>query len=367
MKKTAALLLAVVLAFQFGCAKPPEPEPDPTPEPPVEDNVPASSDGPESVEIDISEVAVNVDPLTGLACEKDLSKTRPIAIMLNNHPKSLPQAGIQSAGIIYEVLAEGGMTRLLAVFSDPEVVPDRTGTVRSSRPYYIQLAQGHDAIYVHFGGSEDAFSYLRQNKIDRIDGINYDGTYFYRDKDRRKNKGLEHSAFTTGELMTRAIEKLGIRATVEAQVGPAPFSAVEIIPPEPCRQFKCAYSQTVKAGFLYDPEAKLYNKTEYGEEHMDENTGKALTVKNVLVLAIPSRIIKGDAYGRLTVDVIGSGSGYYMTNGGKCDIKWTKASATSPIVYTLADGTPLQINPGNTYVSILPGLSDLKLEEPAAQ
>ena len=90
-------------------------------------------------------------PLTGEGLMEDVSGQRPIAIMLNNLSKALPQAGVAQADVIYEIVAEGGITRMLALFQDVEGVGE-IGTVRSARDYYVSLAYGHDAIFLHAGG-----------------------------------------------------------------------------------------------------------------------------------------------------------------------------------------------------------------------
>ena len=108
-------------------------------------------------------------PLTGEGLMEDVSGQRPIAIMLNNLSKALPQAGVAQADVIYEIVAEGGITRMLALFQDVEGVGE-IGTVRSARTYYLELALGHDAIYIHAGGSEDAYAKIRQWGVTALDG-----------------------------------------------------------------------------------------------------------------------------------------------------------------------------------------------------
>ena len=114
------------------------------------------------------------NPLTGMPCSVDYSNSRPMAIMINNIKKATPQAGISNAEIIYECSVEGGITRLMALVCDYANLPE-IGSVRSSREYYLDIAQSHDAIYTHCGGSEKAYSEINVRKIDNIDGVN--GSY----------------------------------------------------------------------------------------------------------------------------------------------------------------------------------------------
>ena len=147
------------------------------------------------------------NPLTGMPISEEWVDRRPVAVMLNNLKAALPQLGQSKADIIYECLAEGGITRMLGVYQSVEDV-GAIGSVRSSRPYYLELALGHDAIYLHAGGSEDAYAKIRSWGVDALDCVRgpYEGksagsNLFWRDAARRKNNGLEHSVVTTGEAI----------------------------------------------------------------------------------------------------------------------------------------------------------------------
>ena len=128
----------------------------------------------ETTEITVStqsETVQFVNPLTGLPSDEDLSSKRPVAIMINNLRASLPQVGISNADILYECLVEGGTTRLMAVVMNYEEL-GVIGSVRSSREYYLDFAANHDAIYVHAGGSTEAYSQIRSRGVNNLDGVN---------------------------------------------------------------------------------------------------------------------------------------------------------------------------------------------------
>ena len=154
----------------------------------------------------------NVNPLTGL-CDgigDDKLNRRPVAFMVSNSYDSLPQWGISQADIIYEMLAEGRITRLLAIFQDPSKI-EALASIRSARPYFIDIAQSYGAVYMHFGGSVPAYEAIAaRGDLISIDGIkgSWEGTLFLRDPDRRKQLGLEHSVYTDGEKIEAALEKL---------------------------------------------------------------------------------------------------------------------------------------------------------------
>lgn len=153
-KKLLPLLLALPLLLS-ACGGSPGPEVSPTPSAlptatpsPTAEPTPTPYNGP-------------VNPLTGLPIDEEWVNRRPVAIMLNNLKQALPQLGQSQADIIYEIPAEGGITRMVGVYQSVEDV-GTIGSIRSARPYYLEVALGHDAIFLHAGGSEDAYAKIRQ-------------------------------------------------------------------------------------------------------------------------------------------------------------------------------------------------------------
>ena len=106
------------------------------------------------------------------------SNSRSYAVMINNHSAArLHHAGLQDAYLIYEIIVEGGLTRYMAVFKDQDTA--KIGSVRSSRHYFLDYAMENDAIYVHWGWSPQAQSDISKYKINNINGLTWEGTYFY--------------------------------------------------------------------------------------------------------------------------------------------------------------------------------------------
>lgn len=316
----------------------PSPEPVPEPEPEPEPYVPGGT-----------------NPLTGMPMEEVYEPLRPVAVMLNNLKAAQPQLGTSLADIIYEVPAEGGITRMLAVYQTLEGV-EKLGSIRSARPYYVELAMGHDALYVHAGGSPDAYSVLSSWDTDNMDGVNggRDAEIFWRDKERRKTMDYEHTLVTSGEKIQAYVEghfrtdhKDGYAYTQAfAEDGtPANGAAAEKV--------TLKFSNYKTGVFDYDAVSGKYLVSQYGGPHTDGATGAQVAATNLLVLETAISDIPGDTYGRLTVKLTGTGSGTYFC-GGKCvPIQWSKADRNSQFVYTLEDGTPLTLGQGNSYVCII--------------
>lgn len=303
------------------------------------------------------EVLPYTNPLTGEGSETDLSGNRPIAIMINNLKKALPQVGVSQADIIYEVPAEGGITRMMAVFQSVEGVGE-IGTVRSARDYYVSLALGHDAIYLHAGGSPGAYTAIKEWGVTALDCVNgpYEGTLFWRDANRRKNAGLEHSVLTSGEKILELLPTYS-RVNLEHKDGYAyPVTFTEDGTPaggSPAEEVTVRFSSYKTGVFRYDADSGKYLVEEYDAPYVDGNTGEQVAVTNVLVLFTDQSVIKGDTSGRLTVRTTGTGTGYYACGGKYIEIQWSKKDNSSPLTYTTASGAPLELGVGNSYVNIV--------------
>ena len=298
-----------------------------------------------------------VNPLTGEGCAQDIGQNRPVAIMLNNLKKALPQLGVSQADIIYEAPAEGGITRMMGVFQSVEGVGE-IGSVRSARDYYVSLALGHDAIFLHAGGSPQAYSAIKNWGVTALDCVNgpYEGTLFWRDPERRKSMGLEHSVLTSGDTILELLPTYK-RVTLEHKEGYAyPISFLEEgekAQGQPAQSLEVVFS-TYKTGvFTYDPETGLYQVSEYGQPYVDGNTGEQVAVKNVLVLYTKVSAIAGDSAGRQSVKTTGSGKGLLLCDGVGQDITWSKESNSAPLVYTGADGQPVRLGVGSSYVNVV--------------
>ena len=302
------------------------------------------------------------NPLTGEGTDTDLSARRPVAVMLNNLKKALPQCGISQADIIYEVPAEGGITRMMAVFQSLDGV-DTLGSVRSSRPYYVELAAGLDAIYIHAGGSDDAYSAIKNYGVFNIDGVNgpYGGTMFWRDAARKKNAGFEHSLLTSPEriekLLSGALSK-SRQTHKEGYSLPLSFDK-EAAPTggQSANRISVKFSYYKTGQFTYDPQTETYLVSQQVDKlngpYVDGNNDQQVEVTNVLVLRTDINQIKGDSAGRLTVRLTGSGSGWFACGGQYIPITWSKDSATAPLRFSTADGQPLTLGVGKTYINII--------------
>ena len=307
------------------------------------------------------------NPLTGLPTDADLSGEKPVAVMLNNLKQALPQQGNSQADIIYEVLAEGGITRMLALYQDPAQA-GLIGSVRSARLYFWQLAQGHDAVYIHAGGSPEFYTAKQNQGAVTVDGVNGVYSYagngmFWRDRERVPGQyyAFEHSLLTSGEAITTILAEDGLlgphkegyayEMTFLPDGTPAGGQAASVI--------TVPFSNYKTGVFRYDGDAGLYLVEEYGQPYIDGNDGSQVGVTNLLVLQAPSTVV--DNAGRLEVDLSG-GDGWYACGGRLIPITWTKGGAAEQLRYFTQDGQPLSLGAGKSYVCIIPTSREISVE-----
>ena len=309
----------------------PEPEPESEPEP----------SPPEGMAVSL---------LTGLYISEEAADRRPFAVVFNNESRAMPQSGLMQADIIYEVLAEGVTTRLVAIFQDFDA--EKIGPIRSSRNYMAEIANDFGAVFVHHGGSPTGYATITSLGLSNLDGMRYDGTVFWRDPDRRRERGMEHSSVTSASNLLEIAETRGFDMTAPDNLGLFDFldEATEITDANPANTINIAAHSSI---FRFDPETDNYYKYVWGNPHMDEYTDEQISVTNVLVQVTNIHIIAGDAEGRRNVTIVGSGHGYLATMGGYTRVYWEKPNQQTPTRWTDADGEPLQLNRGRTWISIV--------------
>lgn len=276
------------------------------------------------------------------------SNSRNIAVMINNIKAVWGyQSGVQDAHIVYEIIAEGGITRLMAVFKDKDT--ERIGTVRSARIYYLDYALENDAIYVHIGGSKEAKSDLKT-----LGMVHLQSEVTFRD--RSLGLAYEHTAFATMEKIKNQIDKRGIRKTTE-QDNLLNYSIDEIDLSKkegaiPANQVYISFSASKSTTFKYDENTKVYKRFQNDIEHIDYVTKEQYTAKNIITYQIKNRSY--DSYGRQALENIGSGTGYYISNGYAVPITWEKSARKAQTVYKYLNGEEIIVNDGNTHIEIQP-------------
>ena len=281
----------------------------------------------------------------------EYTTSRPYAVMINNINVARPlQSGLQDAYIIYEIIVEGGITRYMALFLDQDT--ERIGSVRSARHYYLDYALENDAIYVHHGQSEYAQSDFGKLGIDRI--VVDNSKTGWRDKSLKVSS--EHTLFTSIEKLNKGIGKKRTTRNNDLLLDYSADSLdlASIKDSKVANTVDIRYSNATKSSYEYDAENKVYKRSVNGKAHTDYVTKEQYTFKNIITYQVENTKISGDNYKRQNLNNIGSGTGYYISEGYAVPITWEKTSRKAQTIYKLMDGTELKVNDGNTFIQIQP-------------
>ena len=345
MKRLFALTLALCLLL-CACGKQPVTDTTGATEEPEATTTPEATTEP-------TEPAIPRNPLNGEILETAYVG-RPTAVVISNESACLPQHGISQADFIFELETEGGTTRLLAVFSDIAPV-EHLGPVRSARSFFNNIALSFNAPIAHCGGSYWGINgYMDDTTpIENWAHINqqYNGSYFFRDPNRSGYWDWL-DLYTNGELLTKGLTDLELQPDGTAANYGLHFEDTVALDGETANKVTMNFSGSKKTSFTYNEETGLYSASQYNRDHIDGNTGEALTYKNVFCLYTNQWGIFDGTYTRSFFTLVGEGAGHCAINGKIVPIKWSRATPKDSFHFTLEDGTPLTMGVGSSYVGI---------------
>ncbi|WP_335869417.1 DUF3048 domain-containing protein [Bacillus sp. 2205SS5-2] len=288
-------------------------------------------------------------PLTGVKTETP-SSNRAITVTVNNHPKARPQSGLSQADVIYELLAEGEITRLLAVYQSN--YPTVVGPVRSARGYFIDIANSYQSIYIAHGYSPEAQEMLFGGEIDHLNGIQYDGSLFH----RAESRVAPHNSYITFKNIMQGANKLGYNME-GAPASYAFFSNDEETKTGNVSSFTVNYYHNPSYTATYQYESGKYERSVKGEKTFDLESNSEVKLSNVLVVEVPHKII--DSVGRRELNLTGGGKALLFQNSQKLEVTW-KYENGQIVPYNGEEQAKLV--PGKTWISIIPtnpGISEM--------
>lgn len=289
--------------------------------------------------------------LSGLPVNPSVNKSPITAVMIENTPDARPQAGLSQAGVVFEALTEGGITRFMALFQDQ--LPTNVGPVRSARPYFIDWALGFDAPYVHDGGSPQGLSDIQSLGVKNIDYLDYPA-YFT----RVSSRPAPHNLYTSIPGLIKLEASNGWTSS-NYSGWPRKTDAPASSPSVTSINFNLSYS-TYAVNYAYDAQTNSYNRSEGGAAQTDANSGKQLSPKVVIGMVVPwsqGSLDTSDAYYSVYSD-IGSGEALVFQDGGLTIGQWNKASAGAPLTFTTSSGAPLKLDAGQTWITALASASE---------
>lgn len=276
--------------------------------------------------------------------------SRPIAVMIDNNINAMPQAGLIEADIVYEIIVEGGESRLMLILQDKDL--DKIGPIRSARHYFLDYALENDAIYVHYGWSPQAQEDIASLGVNNINGIYESSTAFWRVTD----KYAPHNAVTSTDAILEIANREGYRTSKNKDnVLNYVVDEVELDDGEVANTVTIPYSFGNVVEYEYDKDLKEYVRYSRGEKQVDWDTGKTVTTKNIIIeKARNSTLDDGSGKGRQTLDNLEELDGYYITNGKAIEITCDKTSRSGQTVYKDLEGNAIDVNDGKTFIQICP-------------
>lgn len=288
-------------------------------------------------------------PLTGELVDPAMAARRAIAVVIENYPDARPQSGYNEADVVYETLAEGGITRTMAIFQSQD--SNEIGPVRSARPGFVQWAMEYGALFAHVGGSDEALALIGQIGISDLNQF-YNGNYFWRSTDRY----APHNVYTTTAKLYQAATA-NKYDTTKAPGALATFvddAKVAVRPASEKVTIDFSYSDYV-VGYNYDQKTNTYLRSVAGVAAVDKNTKVGVAPKNVVVIYTPMAPYNNSS-GKLENDitVVGSGTGYLFQNGVKTDINWQKTTKTGATKFTDSSGANIKLVKGKTWIEVVP-------------
>lgn len=334
MRKLFLTLLVFVFTFNIiGCGNKSE---SPQPEPQTEVNI--------DPEKDETPPVAKREPL--IKEEKDLPGG--FIVSIDNHRNAYPQSGLDKADRVYEILAEGGITRYLAVFHSREA--EKIGPIRSARYYFAYIVKGHDFAFAHAGGNTDAIILIPKLKIKDLDEIYNSSGYFWREKSRK----MPHNLYSSTELLIKGAEKKKfdfkpLKPLVQGSI--VSGNQADLIDITYSTDKRYLYTVT------YEWDGQCYKRYINGTPH-ETLEGTEIFTENVIALEAKTRdVVKEELQSE--IELIGSGKAFFFTNGQAFEGTWKKDKAEAEFEY-FYNGQPMKFIGEHAWINVVPSLNDVE-------
>lgn len=288
---------------------------------------------------------VYYSPLTGEQIPDQTSMTRAVTgIMIENSPDARPQSGLKAAGVVYEAVAEGGITRFLALYQQSK--PQLIGPVRSVRLYYVDWIAPFQASVAHIGGSKFALDEVRNGKYRDIDQFFNAGSYW-----RATDRYAPHNVYTSFEKLDALNARKGYDTSVFTS-WPRQDAVASKTPNATVIDVKIS-GPLYNSRYDYDAPSNTYRRSEGGAAHNDREAGQLMPTTVIVMDTVMTKVFE-DGY-REQIATTGSGRVRVFQNGIVTEGTWTKRDRGSQISFTTADGKEIPLNrSGQTWITAVP-------------
>ena len=282
-------------------------------------------------------------PLTGVPVADEAATKRQVTgIMIENSPSARPQSGIKEAGVVFEAIAEGGITRLATLHQEDR--PGLIGPVRSIRPYYLDWMAPFDASISHVGGSANALATVRNGSFKDIDQFFNGGSYW-----RATDRAAPHNVYTNSDKLDALNQKKGFTSSTftawsrkkDTPTATPLASTIQITVSSP----------TYNVRYEYDKATNTYNRFIGGAASMDRELGQ-VKPKVVIALKVPTQLGFEDGYReQMTTD--GHNEAYVFQDGSVIKGVWRKVNQKSQMQFYDTNGHAIALNPGQTWITVV--------------
>lgn len=283
---------------------------------------------------------------------------RPWMVMIDNHPDAYPQSGMDKAAVVFEALAEYGITRYIATYADG-VTPNsnQIGPVRSVRSYFAEWGMGFHPVFVHAGGSPDGLELVQgTNQLINFEAL-VQPKYSFRDNKRV----APHNLYTTSALLRQFAADKGVGGFGDGSVGYLYAAPAPLAKPQATGLNYYFLDKSSAAGFVYSASENVYYRTLRGRVHVDRITGAQLWTNNVVVIQVNQAKRAGDDKARIDQQVIGSGGARIFKDGALINGSWVKNSAAGPLRFYDAAGNEIVFSRGSIWIAAIPSLDRLAI------
>lgn len=299
-------------------------------------------------------------PLTGDRVEDEATTKRPVTgIMIENSPSARPQSGLKDSGVVFEAIAEGGITRFLAIYQEQQ--PSLIGPVRSVRPYYVDWIAAFNASVAHIGGSYNALQEVRNGQYRDIDQFFNSAAYW-----RATDRYAPHNVYTSFDRLNKLNAQKGYKKSEFTGFKRVPVNAPPVtkdqqkevpVKPDVAKNIQVNISGYLyNSSYVYNKSSKKYTRSQADKPHLDREAGQ-IAPRVVIVIKVPTKIGFEDGY-REQMTTIGSGEAHIFQNGQHLQGTWKKTAKKSQIQFLDSKGKEIPLQRGQAWITaVAPGRS----------
>lgn len=283
-------------------------------------------------------------PLTGARVETEAAtKQATTAVMIENSPSARPQSGLKNSGVVFEAIAEGGITRFLVIYQEQK--PQLVGPVRSVRAYYVDWVAAFNASIAHVGGSAGALKEVRNGSYRDIDQF-FNASSYWRATDRY----APHNVYTSFEKIDALNAKKGY--TSSTFTGFTRKDSEASTTPNATSMNVTVSSVNYNSSYTYNASTNTYDRSVGGKPHSDREEGQ-ISPRVVIAMRVTQSTVLEDGY-RESINAVGNGTAYIFQDGTVQEVTWSKPSKTAQITFKDTEGKDVPLARGQTWITAVP-------------